>query len=46
VIGWVDLTADDVSGELDRLRGLPGGDRLAGVRHLAAASVYRLAVAA
>jgi L-fuconolactonase len=34
VIGWVDLTAGDVSGELDRLRGLPGGDRLAGVRHL------------
>ena len=34
VVGWADLTADDVSGELGRLRALPGGDRLAGVRHL------------
>lgn len=34
VVGWVDLTADDVHDQLDRLRGQPGGDRLAGVRHL------------
>jgi L-fuconolactonase len=34
VVGWVDLTADDVHRELDRLRARPGGDRLAGVRHL------------
>lgn len=34
VVGWADLTADDVSGELGRLRALPGGDRMAGVRHL------------
>jgi L-fuconolactonase len=34
VIGWADLTAEDVRGELDRLRARPGGDRLTGVRHL------------
>jgi L-fuconolactonase len=34
VVGWADLTADDVGGELDRLRARPGGSRLAGVRHL------------
>ena len=34
VVGWVDLTAGDVHQELDRLRARPGGDRLAGVRHL------------
>jgi L-fuconolactonase len=34
VVGWVDLTAPDVADELDRLRAQPGGDRLAGVRHL------------
>src|ERR1700761_2399693 len=34
VVGWVDLTAPDVAGELDRLRAQPGGNRLAGVRHL------------
>jgi L-fuconolactonase len=34
VVGWVDLTAGDVDRELDRLRARPGGDRLAGVRHL------------
>lgn len=34
MVGWVDLTGDDVRAELDRLRALPGGDRLAGVRHL------------
>jgi L-fuconolactonase len=32
--GWVDLTADDVRDQLDRLRTQPGGDRLVGVRHL------------
>jgi L-fuconolactonase len=34
VVGWVDLCARDVGGEIARLRGLPGGDRLAGIRHL------------
>ncbi|ONI92144.1 amidohydrolase [Saccharothrix sp. ALI-22-I] len=34
VVGWVDLTAPDVAGQLDRLRCGPGGDRLVGVRHL------------
>ncbi|WP_158853638.1 amidohydrolase family protein [Saccharothrix deserti] len=34
VVGWVDLTAPDVAGQLDRLRRGPGGDRLVGVRHL------------
>ncbi|HWG15762.1 MAG TPA: amidohydrolase family protein [Streptosporangiaceae bacterium] len=34
VVGWVDLTADDVRSELDRLRAGPGGDLLVGVRHL------------
>src|SRR4051794_31496296 len=33
VVGWVDLTGPDVGGELRRLRGLPGGERLVGVRH-------------
>ena len=33
VVGWVDLTADDVAGTLDRLRAAPGSDRLVGVRH-------------
>ncbi|HET6748134.1 MAG TPA: amidohydrolase family protein [Actinomycetes bacterium] len=33
VVGWVDLTADDVAGILDRLRAGPAGDRLVGVRH-------------
>jgi L-fuconolactonase len=33
VVGWVDLTAADVAGDLARLRGLPGGDRLVGIRH-------------
>lgn len=36
VVGWVDLTAPDVVDQVARLRGLPGGDRLVGVRHLAA----------
>jgi L-fuconolactonase len=34
VVGWADLTRDDIAGELDRLRARPGGDRLAGLRHL------------
>ena len=34
VVGWADLTRDDVRAELDRLRALPGGDRLEGIRHL------------
>ncbi|MEU4448862.1 amidohydrolase family protein [Actinosynnema sp. NPDC050801] len=34
VVGWVDLTAPDVTGQLDALRSGPGGDRLVGVRHL------------
>lgn len=34
VVGWADLTAPDVGGELDRLAALRGGDRLVGLRHL------------
>ncbi|MBM7494607.1 L-fuconolactonase [Micromonospora luteifusca] len=34
VVGWVDLTADDVDHRLDRLRAARGGDRLVGIRHL------------
>ncbi|MER6977410.1 amidohydrolase family protein [Streptomyces carpinensis] len=33
VVGWVDLTRPDIADELARLRGLPGGRRLKGVRH-------------
>ena len=33
VVGWVDLTAADVADRLARLRDLPGGDKLVGVRH-------------
>ncbi|MEO3857237.1 amidohydrolase family protein [Acrocarpospora sp. B8E8] len=33
VVGWVDLTAPDVSDQLARLRTLPGGDLLVGIRH-------------
>ncbi|MFG2640752.1 amidohydrolase family protein [Streptomyces sp. NPDC048370] len=33
VVGWTDLTAPDVADELARLRELPGGDRLVGIRH-------------
>jgi L-fuconolactonase len=35
VVGWADLARDDIAAELDRLKALPGGDRLVGVRHLA-----------
>jgi L-fuconolactonase len=33
VVGWVDLTADDVAGTIAALREGPGGDRLVGIRH-------------
>jgi L-fuconolactonase len=33
VAGWADLTAPDIADVLARLRELPGGDRLAGIRH-------------
>ncbi len=33
VVGWTDLTAPDAGDELARLRALPGGHRLKGVRH-------------
>ena len=33
VVGWADLTAPDVANVLAGLRELPGGDRLAGIRH-------------
>jgi L-fuconolactonase len=34
VVGWVDLTSPAVADEIARLRELPGGRRLAGIRHL------------
>jgi L-fuconolactonase len=34
VVGWADLTRADISDEIGRLRGLPGGGRLVGLRHL------------
>jgi L-fuconolactonase len=34
VVGWVDLTADDVGDTLAGLRQEPGGERLVGIRHL------------
>lgn len=34
VVGWVDLTADDVTDRIGRLRAAPGGSSLVGVRHL------------
>jgi L-fuconolactonase len=34
VVGWVDLTSDDVAGAIDELRCSPGGDKLVGIRHL------------
>jgi L-fucono-1,5-lactonase len=33
VVGWVDLTGPAVPEAISRLRGLPGGERLVGVRH-------------
>jgi L-fuconolactonase len=34
VVGWTDLTSPGITDELARLRQLPGGDRLVGIRHL------------
>jgi len=33
VVGWVDLRAENVGDRLARLRSMPGGERLVGVRH-------------
>ncbi|TFV40039.1 amidohydrolase [Bradyrhizobium frederickii] len=33
VVGWADLTDGALGDTLDRLRGLPGGDKLVGIRH-------------
>ncbi|MEU3187950.1 amidohydrolase family protein [Streptomyces sp. NPDC006923] len=33
VVGWTDLTAPGVADTLAELRGLPGGDKLVGIRH-------------
>ncbi|NWC92969.1 MULTISPECIES: amidohydrolase [unclassified Pseudomonas] len=33
VVGWVDLEAVDVPGQIAALRALPGGDKLVGIRH-------------
>ncbi|MEW1646609.1 amidohydrolase family protein [Streptomyces sp. NPDC091219] len=33
VVGWTDLTRPDITDELARLRELPGGHRLKGIRH-------------
>jgi L-fuconolactonase len=33
VVGWIDLTAADADDTIARLRELPGGDRLVGIRH-------------
>jgi L-fuconolactonase len=34
VVGWTDLTSPAVADEIARLRALPGGNRLVGIRHL------------
>ena len=34
VVGWVDLEAPDVADRIARLRALPGGRRLVGLRHI------------
>jgi L-fuconolactonase len=34
VVGWTDLTSPRIGDELARLRALPGGDCLVGIRHL------------
>jgi L-fuconolactonase len=34
VVGWADLTSPGVADEIARLRALPGGRRLVGIRHL------------
>ncbi|MET9730423.1 amidohydrolase family protein [Streptomyces sp. NPDC006458] len=33
VVGWTDLTAPDIADTLAELRGMPGGERLVGLRH-------------
>ena len=33
VVGWADLTDGALGDTLERLRGLPGGDKLVGIRH-------------
>ncbi|MCJ9701561.1 MULTISPECIES: amidohydrolase [unclassified Bradyrhizobium] len=33
VVGWADLTDGALDDTLDRLRGLPGGEKLVGIRH-------------
>jgi L-fuconolactonase len=33
VVGWADLSDDALGATLDRLRGLPGGKKLVGIRH-------------
>lgn len=33
VVGWVDLTDPSVGDMIERLHGLPGGDKLVGIRH-------------
>jgi L-fuconolactonase len=33
VVGWVDLTDGSLGNTLDRLRALPGGEKLVGIRH-------------
>jgi L-fuconolactonase len=33
VVGWVDLTAPDVTEAIDGLRAVPGGEHLVGIRH-------------
>jgi len=33
VVGWVDLMDPQVGPTIDRLRGLPGGEKLVGIRH-------------
>jgi len=33
VVGWVDLQANDCLYQIGKLRALPGGDRLVGIRH-------------
>jgi L-fuconolactonase len=35
VVGWVDLAGAEAAERIARLRALPGGERLAGIRHLA-----------
>ena len=34
VVGWVDITAPGTAGRIRRLQGMPGGGKLAGIRHL------------